>query len=130
MSMQIGGAAETLGMSPDTLRYYEKINLVPRAGKNGSGRREYSEKDLARLRFVQRAQRIGFSLTEIGRLLKLRENPGKASKATRLLAEEKCREMDENLHNLKNVRNELTLLLNLCNGNTKDCPIIERLDRS
>lgn len=128
MGLQIGQTAEVLGMSPDTLRYYEKIKLVPPATKNLSGRREYTETDLARLRFVQRAQSIGFSLNEISHLLKLRENPRKASKGTRALAEEKCRKIEENLNTLKKVHGELTLLLGLCSGDGENCPIIDRLD--
>lgn len=125
----IGDAAEVLGLSPDTLRYYEKIRLVPRAAKNGSGRRTYSDRDLTRLRFVQRAQGIGFSLSEIGRLLKLRENPARCSKAVRAMAKQKCEEMQQQISALRKMEDELTLLLGLCNG--KDpCPILERLDRT
>jgi DNA-binding transcriptional MerR regulator len=125
----IGETAQQLGLSQDTLRYYEKIRLVPRAAKNGSGRRTYSDKDLARLRFVQRAQSIGFSLSEIGRLLKLRENPVKCSKAVRDMAQRKCEEMQEQISTLRKMEDELMLLLGLCNG--KDpCPILERLDRT
>src|SRR5690242_3035892 len=60
MERSIGQASATLGLSQDTLRYYEKIGLVPKTAKNLSGRRTYSDKDLLRLRFVQRAQRVGF----------------------------------------------------------------------
>ncbi len=130
MGMQIGQTAELLGMTADTLRYYEKIKLVPRAAKNLAGRREYAEDDLARLRFVQRAQSIGFSLDEIAHLLTLREDPGSVSRETRALAEEKCRKIEDKLHTLKKVHGELTLLLGLCSGDGENCPIIDRLDCS
>ena len=129
MDRLIGDAAEALGVSADTLRYYEKIRLVPRASKNGSGRRTYSDKDLSRLRFVQRAQSIGFSLSEIGRLLKLRENPAKCSQAVRDMAKQKCDEMQEQISTLKRMESELTLMLNSCSGQDP-CPILERLDRT
>lgn len=129
MDKLIGDAAEALGLSQDTLRYYEKIRLVPRVAKNGSGRRTYSDKDLSRLRFVQRAQSIGFSLAEIGQLLKLRENPIKCSKAIRGMAQRKCEKMQEQIQTLKKMEAELTLLLNLCTGDDP-CPILERLDRA
>ncbi len=128
MEQLIGKAAEVLGLSADTLRYYEKIGLVPRVGKNHSGRRTYSEKDVARLKFVQRAQSIGFSLAEIGQLLKLRENPLKSSKAIRAMAQRKCKDMQKQISTLKTVEAELTLLLNLCSGNSDNCPILDRLD--
>jgi MerR family copper efflux transcriptional regulator len=129
MDRLIGQAAEALGLSQDTLRYYEKIRLVPRVAKNAAGRRAYSDKDLARLRFVQRAQGIGFSLAEISQLLKLRENPGKCSKTIRGMAQQKCAEMHEQIAALRKMEAELTLLLNLCTGEDP-CPILERLDRS
>lgn len=125
----IGETAEVLGLSPDTLRYYEKIKLVPRAAKNGSGRRSYSDKDMARLRFVQRAQSIGFSLAEIAQLLKLREAPARCSKTVRSMAQRKCEEMREQISTLRKMEDELKLLLGLCNGEDP-CPILERLDRA
>jgi len=128
MEQLIGKTAEVLGLSADTLRYYEKIGLVPRVGKNQSGRRTYSEKDVARLKFVQHAQGIGFSLAEIGQLLKLRENPLKSSKATRTMAQRKCEDMQKQISTLKTMEAELTLLLNLCFGNSDNCPILDRLD--
>lgn len=128
MDQLIGKTAEVLGLSPDTLRYYEKIGLVPRAGKNCSGRRTYSEKDMARLKFVQRAKSIGFSLAEIGQLLKLRENPLKASKSIHAMAQRKCADIQNQIRILKTMKAELTLLLNLCSGNSDNCPILERLD--
>lgn len=129
MTYLIGDAAQTLDLSPDTLRYYEKIRLIPRVSKNPSGHRVYSEADLARLRFVRRAQRIGFSLTEIGKLLKLRENPVKCSKAIRALAAEKCSSLNEQLEILTRMRDELTLLLNLCTGDSEHCPILDNLEQ-
>jgi len=128
MEQLIGKTAEVLGLSADTLRYYEKIGLVPRVGKNQSGRRTYSEKDVARLKFVQHAQGIGFSLAEIGQLLKLRENPLKSSKATRTMAQRKCEDIQKQISTLKTMEAELTLLLNLCFGNSDNCPILDRLD--
>jgi DNA-binding transcriptional MerR regulator len=128
MSRLIGEAAKTLRLSADTLRYYEKIKLIPGVVKNTSGRRAYSDKDLARLRFVQRAQSVGFSLNEIGRLLKLRENPSKSSKAIRTLAKDKCDAVREQMKILKRMHDELTLLLNLCSGDSEHCPILDRLD--
>ncbi len=128
MERLIGKTAEALGLSADTLRYYEKIGLVPRVGKNQSGRRTYSEKDVARLKFVQRTQSIGFRLAEIGQLLKLRENPLKSSKAIRAMAQRKCEDVRKQISTLKTVEAELTLLLNLCSGNSNNCPILDRLD--
>ncbi|MGH8378776.1 MAG: heavy metal-responsive transcriptional regulator [Gammaproteobacteria bacterium] len=130
MTYLIGETAATLGLSADTLRYYEKIGLVPRAAKNRAGHRVFTDKDLGRLRFVQRAQSIGFSLEEIRKLLRLRENPVKCSQAVRALAREKCDHLQQQLGMLKKMHAELSLLLKLCVGDAGHCPILDSLDGS
>lgn len=129
MSQSIGGAAITVGITADTLRYYEKIGLLPRPARNAGGRRMYREKDFMRLRFIKRAQALGFSLQDIRRLLRLRENPIKCSKAVRALAQEKRDSLLLQIHEIENMQRELTLLLNLCPGDGDSCPILDRLAR-
>jgi len=65
---KIGEVRERTGLSADTLRYYEKINLLPNVSRNTSGVRQYDDKDLSRLNFIKRAQRMDFSLEEIKHL--------------------------------------------------------------
>ncbi|HHH40003.1 MAG TPA: heavy metal-responsive transcriptional regulator [Sedimenticola sp.] len=124
----IGWAAAQLGVSPDTLRYYEKIGLLPPVGRTASGRRSYSMRDLSRLRFIRRAQSMGFSLEEIGLLLKMREDPLHARKEIRHLTARKLQETEARLVELQTLRNELQLLVNLCRGTDGGCPIVERMD--
>ncbi|MGH8284755.1 MAG: heavy metal-responsive transcriptional regulator [Steroidobacteraceae bacterium] len=128
MVYTISSAAEATGSSRDTLRYYEKIGLVPRAPRSASGRRAYRDADITRLRFVRRAQSVGFSLTEIRQLLKLRENPIKCSRAVRDLAQQKCLALEQQVRTLEQMRSELALLLNLCRGDEDNCPILQRLE--
>src|SRR5579885_838854 len=128
MELSIGKASETLGLSPDTLRYYEKIGLVPKTPKSASGRRTYSDSDLLRLRFVQRAQSVGFSLAEIAQLLKLRNNPTRSSRAVRAMAQSKCDAMKQQMADLQRMQEELGALLSLCDGKSEHCPILEGLD--
>lgn len=127
MSQSIGSAAAAVGITADTLRYYEKIGLLPHQTRNASGRRVYREKDLARLRFVKRAQALGFSLQDIRQLLRLRENPIKCSKAVRSLAQEKRDSLLVQMREIERMQAELTLLLNLCTGAGDSCPILDRL---
>ena len=96
-SLRIGDIARTLGLSVDTLRYYEKIGLLPRVGRNESGIRAYCERDISRLRFIQRAQKMGFSLAEISMLLTMRENPQRAREHVRTLTAAKLEEVDARL---------------------------------
>ncbi len=129
MSYPIGKVAEQLDIPVDTLRYYEKIKLIPRPSRDGGGRRRYSNKDCSRLRFVRRAQAMGFSLPEIRDLLRLRENPAKASKRIRRLAEKKQREIETRLEQLQQLHGDFELLLNLCTGDKETCPILESFDK-
>lgn len=125
---RIGDVTKKIGLSADTLRYYEKIKLLPKVSRNTSGIREYDDKDISRLKFIQRAQKMNFSLSEISDLLKMRENPQKARNEVRQLTADKLLEVDEHLQSLTTLKKELQLLLNLCRGAKDGCPIIEGLD--
>lgn len=126
---RIGDVTERLGMSADTLRYYEKIRLLPEVGRNGAGIRYYSDQDLLRLRFIQRAQKMNFTLAEIGELLRMREAPHKARKRVRELTAHKLEEVDARLTDLQALRGELALLLNLCPAGGRRCGIIREIDK-
>ena len=125
---RIGKISKTLGLSVDTLRYYEKIGLLPRVGRNPSGLRVYDDRDVSRLKFIQRAQIMNFTLAEIGALLKLRENPVHAASNVRDLTQRKLGEIDAHLSSLQILRSELQLLINLCNGRDQSCPIIDGIE--
>ena len=126
---RIGDVTERLGLSADTLRYYEKIGLLPKVGRSTSGIRFYSDKDLSRLQFIQRAQAMDFSLAEIAQLLEMRASPQRARPKVRELTRHKLAQVSARLHELKILRNELQLLLNLCTGNSPGCPIITDIER-
>lgn len=128
MTLRIREAAQNVGLTADTLRYYEKINLVPRPARDPGGQRSYSEKDLARLRFVTRAQGLGFTLEEIRQLLRFRENPARCSKAVRTLANNKYESLSTQLRAIDLMQRELKLLLTLCSGTSENCPILEKLE--
>ncbi|MEX2352866.1 MAG: heavy metal-responsive transcriptional regulator [Gammaproteobacteria bacterium] len=126
--MRIGKVVETMDISADTLRYYEKIALVPRVHRNNGGVRFYSDKDLSRLHFIKRAQKMGFSLKEIADLLNFRENPQKAKPRVRELAHHKLEEIEVHLSELTTFRNELRLLTNLCGASRDGCPILDNFE--
>ncbi len=129
MSHGIGETSRLTGLSPDTLRYYERIGLLPPVPRDAGGRRRYRRSDLERLGFIQRGQRMGFSLEEIKQLLELRHDPRHARPAVRRLTEAKLSEIERRLQDLTTLRNELTLLLELCRSEGGcGCPIIERFN--
>jgi len=128
-SYRIGNVTKLLGISADTLRYYEKIKLLPAVSRTSSGIRVYDDRDISRLRFIRRAQKMRFSLREIAELLTMREDPQHARDEVRILTQGKLSEVEEHLDDLRFLRNELKLLLNLCTASADGCPIIERIDQ-
>lgn len=125
---RIGDVTRLTGFSADTLRYYEKIDLLRPVRRSPSGVRVYDEGDLSRLRFIQRAKAMNFSLEEIARLLEMREDPQHARDEVRELTHRKLEEVESHMEELDTLRKELTLLINLCRGAEAGCPIIEDLD--
>lgn len=126
---RIGDVTERLGLSADTLRYYEKIGLVPKVSRNGAGVRFYNDQDVSRLKFIQRAQQMNFSLAEIAELLEMRAAPQKARRRVRELTAHKLAEVEARLAELKTLRSELALLLNLCAAGGKSCGIIKAINK-
>ncbi|MDT8385740.1 MAG: heavy metal-responsive transcriptional regulator [Gammaproteobacteria bacterium] len=128
MSHRIGDICRQLGLSADTLRYYEKIGLLKKVARTASGIRVYSDQDISRLRFIRRAQKMNFSLAEIKDLLAMRADPQHARTDVRELTRKKLAEIEDHLQDLSTLRNELTLLVNLCAGSEDGCPIIEGIE--
>lgn len=126
-SYGIGDVARLTGLSADTLRYYERCGLLPAVNRTRSGIRRYTERDLSRLRFIQRAQGMNFKLAEIGDLLQMREDPTRARAEVRQIASAKLDDIEHRIADLTTLRNELRLLLNLCAASDEGCPILERL---
>ncbi len=127
-TLSIGETSALLGLSTDTLRYYEKSGLLPRVARNNSGRRIYDNTDISNLRFIIRAKKMNFSLAEISDLLRMRQQPQTAKNAIRLLTAQKLSEIEIHIDELTHLRNELTLLLNLCHNSDRGCPIIDELN--
>ena len=124
----IGEVTRRLGMSADTLRYYEKIGLLPRVARNGSGVRRYDRADLARLKFIQRARLMNFSLDEIRNLLQFRSDPSGSKAQVRELTRRKLDDIGARVDALQALRQELDLLMDSCTGSGKSCPIIDGIE--
>jgi len=125
---RIGDISKQLGLTADTLRYYEKIGLLQNIHRTASGTRIYNDKNISRLKFIQRAQKMNFTLAEIKDLLQMREDPQHARAEVRELSHRKLAEIEIHLQDLTTLRNELTLLVNLCTGSENGCPIIEGIE--
>lgn len=130
--MRIGQVAAEAGVNIDTLRYYERRGLLDAPQRRPSGYREYPPETVQILRFIKRAQDLGFTLNEIEELLKLRRLKGASRPEVRALAEAKVRAIDKKMAQLKAIRDALGVLLEACAcGRARsqlECPILEALD--
>jgi MerR family copper efflux transcriptional regulator len=126
-TMGIGTIAKRAGVSIDTVRYYEKSGLLAPATRMSSGYRRYGDLQLARLRFIRRAQDLGFTLADVRELLSL----SRQRDVTRLkrAAEKKLADVEERIADLTRVRDGLAKLVALCPGHGRavDCPILKAL---
>jgi MerR family mercuric resistance operon transcriptional regulator len=129
-TMTIGELARRAGVGVQTVRYYERRRLLPAATRRTSGYREFTSAALERLRFIRRAQELGFTLSEIAELLELRLDPHTTAADIKARAEEKIGEIDRKLRDLNRIRHALAHLAGGCRGGrgpTGDCPLLEAL---
>lgn len=99
------------GVSPDTLRYYERIGLIPPPDRSAAGYRLYDEAAEDRIRFIKRAQRFALSLDAIRELLAVRERGACPCGHTRSLLEEKVASLDEQLASLQQLRADIVNMI-------------------
>ncbi len=118
------------GVNLETIRYYERRGLLPKPPRTLSGYRAFAPDAVRRLRFVKRAQALGFSLKEIKELLSLRAAPKARCADIRERAEAKIAEIDAKIRTLQAMRKALLRLTAACTGrgSVSDCPILESLD--
>jgi DNA-binding transcriptional MerR regulator len=109
--MRSGELSRLAGVSADTLRHYERKGLLVRPRRSRNGYREYPTSALDRVRLIQRALRVGFTLDELARILKVRDRGGAPCREVRSLAERKLEEVEARLSQLTNLRDDLFSLL-------------------
>lgn len=127
--MWISEAAQEAGVNAQTLRYYERRGLLPRPPRRQSGYREYPPDAVRIVRFIKRAQDLGFSLDEVEQLVRLRAVRRGERHRVRLLAERKIGDIDRKITQLQAMRRALDGLVEACRGgHSAACPIIEALD--
>ena len=127
--MRIGAVAGEAGVNVQTLRYYERRGLLPRAPRRTSGYRDFPSDAVRVVRFVKRAQDLGFSLDEVDALLRLRNDKRLDRARVRVVAEQRVRQIDRKIAELQAMKKALSHLLHCCRaGSTLECPIIEALD--
>ena len=123
----IGQLARRAGVAIDTVRYYERNQLLDPAGRLESGYRRYGDSELRRLRFIRRAKALGFSLADVRALLSLSDerNVAKVKRA----AEGKLADVEQRIEELQRIRKGLRTLITACpgHGRAESCPILNAL---
>lgn len=127
-TFNIGQLAKRAGVAIDTVRYYERNQLLEPAGRLESGYRRYGNAELKRLRFIRRAKTLGFSLADIRELLALSE--GRTVAKVKRAAEAKLADVEQRLAELERIRNALRTLVSACpgHGRAEACPILNALN--
>lgn len=127
--MRMSQVARQAGVNPQTLRYYERRGLLRIPDRLNSGYRSYGSDSVGRIRFIKRAQQLGFTLAEVESLLDLASGGPESCDAAHDLATQKIAELDSKLAGLRAMRRSLTRLAETCElpRSERDCPIIESL---
>ena len=126
--MNIGKASKLSDLTVKATRYYANIDLVKPIQDFQTGYRNYTDKDVLKLKFIGKARRFNFSIDECRELLSLYENENRPSKEVKKITLEKISEIDIKLSELKSLKNQLSKLALICEGNEKSqCPILDAL---
>jgi Hg(II)-responsive transcriptional regulator len=127
--MWMSEAASQAGVNVQTIRYYERRGLLPSPRRRPSGYRDFQADTVRRVRFIKRAQDLGFSLDEIAELLQLRAARPRNRTRIRLIAERRVQQIEQKIADLEAMRTVLRELVHRCQaGTTPECPIIEAFE--
>ncbi len=131
MRLTIGRLARAVGVNIQTVRYYERLNLLHPSARKPSGYRIYGEQELRRLRFIKNAQQLGFTLREITDLLGLRVRSRVQCGAVQRKARAKLAQVEAKLKDLQALARSLRSLIQACEQGqpTEACPILESLEQ-
>ena len=128
--MRIGTAAKKVGLSVDTIRFYERNALLSRAPRTEGGFRQYGESDIETLGFIRRVQGLGFTLSEVRELLELRQSRVQPCAPVRRRLEQKVVQVERKLADLQKLEQELQLALRGCNKELRKrsarCPLLRK----
>ena len=125
--LTIGKVAEAAEVNVETIRFYQRRGILAQPPKKLGGLRYYDETAIERVRFIKRAQSLGFSLEEVTALLELQKS-GTCAK-TRDAAEQKLKIVEDRIRDLQRIQTTIKELIGQCGENAEDvsCPIIESL---
>jgi len=128
MGMKIGQLGKATGTNVETIRYYERIGLLPKAGRTGGNYRDYAEPDVQRLTFIRHARGLGFEIADIRSLLDLGEQPDRDCSEADHIASGHLSAVERKIKQLEKLRMELQRMISQCRGGQiADCRIMQAL---
>ncbi|TDX28377.1 MerR family mercuric resistance operon transcriptional regulator [Modicisalibacter xianhensis] len=128
MPLRRGELAKRTGCNIETIRYYERIELLPPPPRSGNGFRSYDERHLTRLAFIRRARELGFSLEEVKDLLRLVDGGHYTCAQVQELSLRHVDEIQRKVEDLRRMGRALNEMAEQCSGNqVPECPIINIL---
>ncbi|MEJ1979000.1 MAG: helix-turn-helix domain-containing protein [Acetobacteraceae bacterium] len=126
--LAIGDLAKRTGTKVETIRYYERIGLLPKPARTEGNYRSYDNEHLGRLSFIRRARDLGFSLDQVRELLGLADQRDRSCEAVDVIARQHLAEVEHKIADLNALRDELADLIGRCrHGTVAECRIIETL---
>lgn len=126
--MRIGEAATASGCHIETIRYYERVGLLPPPARTGGGYRDYLPQEVERLRFITRGRELGFSLEEIRSLLTLSDDPALSCHDVDQLARHHLADIQQRVRELRRIARELERTIASCAGGKRgQCAILGAL---
>ena len=129
--MNIGKAAKLSNLTVKAVRYYANIGLVKPQQNISTGYRDYTEEEVAKLKFIGKARSFDFSINECKELLSLYDDKNRTSKEVKKITLEKISQIENKLKDLNDLKKELSFLANNCHGDDKpNCPILDELSKN
>jgi len=126
--MKIGELSRATGTNIETIRYYERIGLLPAPHRTAANYRSYGDPHRARLTFVRHSRDLGFTIDEIRSLLDLSDDPGRDCSEADRIASRHLEQVEDKIAQLTRLRDELTRIVGRCRGGiAADCRVIEAL---
>ncbi len=129
-SLKSGELAKQANVNPETLRYYEREGLLPEPVRTEAGYRLYQVDDVKRVRFIKKAQELGFSLKEVKELLALKLHADHSASEVKRLTEHKIQDIEAKIQSLQAMKKVLNDLASACSGtgSVDHCPILNCLE--
>lgn len=130
IGMKIGELAKSTGTAVETIRYYEKIGLMPRVARTEGNYRSYGSQEVERLGFIRRARDLGFGIDQVRALLSLADERDRDCAEVDFIAKSNLLEVERKIAALQSLQHELSAIVRQCRaGKVADCRILKALGR-